>query len=51
MQCKYYINSCWGAENLGVVFWNFLEIFLEIFNPHLIEFCGCGALGYGGLTI
>lgn len=35
MQCKYYINSCWGAENLRVVFWNFLEIFFWIFLIHI----------------
>ena len=38
IQCKCYVNSCWGMASSGFIFWNFLQFFLNIFIPSLAEF-------------
>ena len=37
IQCKCYVNSCQYAANSSFAFWNFLELFKNIFDPWLIE--------------
>ena len=35
--CKRYVNSYWCVTNSNFAFWNFLEHFLSIFDPKLID--------------